>query len=69
MQSPETQPPSPFAFDPVEDAIRAIADGQFVVVMDDESRENEGDLVCAASKVTVEGMAWMIRATRSVTPG
>jgi len=32
-------------------------------VMDDESRENEGDLVCAAGKVTTEGMAWMIRHT------
>jgi len=35
-----------------------------VVVMDDEGRENEGDLVCAASKITTEGMAFMIRWTR-----
>lgn len=62
----ETTPPSPFTFDPVQDAIDAIARGEFVVVMDDESRENEGDLICAAEKVTTEGMAWMIRWTRYV---
>ncbi|WVR08293.1 3,4-dihydroxy-2-butanone-4-phosphate synthase [Kwoniella sp. DSM 27419] len=58
-----TTPPSPFTFDSVPDAIEAIARGEFVVVMDDESRENEGDLVCAASKLTTEGMAWMIKWT------
>jgi 3,4-dihydroxy-2-butanone 4-phosphate synthase len=56
--------PSPFIFDPVADAIQAYKNGEFVVVMDDEGRENEGDLVCAAGKVTTEGMAWMIRWTR-----
>ncbi|ORX38022.1 putative 3,4 dihydroxy-2-butanone-4-phosphate synthase [Kockovaella imperatae] len=57
------QPPSPFQFDPVTDAIEAIARGEFVVIMDDESRENEGDIVCAAGKLTTEGMAWMIHWT------
>jgi 3,4-dihydroxy-2-butanone 4-phosphate synthase len=57
-------PPSPFTFDPIPDAIVAIRRGEFVVVMDDEGRENEGDLVCAASKITTEGMAFMIRWTR-----
>ncbi|EIW71764.1 hypothetical protein TREMEDRAFT_60678 [Tremella mesenterica DSM 1558] len=56
-------PSIPFTFDPVEFAVEAIRNGEFVVVMDDENRENEGDVVCAASKVTTEGMAWMIRAT------
>jgi 3,4-dihydroxy-2-butanone 4-phosphate synthase len=60
----ERTPPSPFKFDTIEDATRAIANGEFVVVMDDESRENEGDLICAAEKVTTEGMAWMIKWTR-----
>lgn len=60
----ERTPPSPFKFDTIEDATRAIANGDFVVVMDDESRENEGDLICAAEKVTTEGMAWMIKWTR-----
>jgi 3,4-dihydroxy 2-butanone 4-phosphate synthase len=64
----EKAPPSPFTFDTIEDATEAMKNGEFVVVMDDESRENEGDLICAAEKVTTEGMAWMIRWTRSVSP-
>lgn len=59
-----TSIPSPFIFDPIPEAIEAFKNGEFVVVMDDEGRENEGDLVCAAGKVTTEGMAWMIRWTR-----
>lgn len=46
-------------FDPVEDAIAAIANGEMVIVADDEDRENEGDLVCAASKVTPEIINFM----------
>lgn len=66
VSNPPTTPPTPFQFDPVPDAIEAIKRGEFVVVMDDESRENEGDVVCAASAVTTEGMAWMIKWTRCV---
>jgi 3,4-dihydroxy 2-butanone 4-phosphate synthase len=58
--------PSPFQFDPVEEAVAAIKNGEFVVVMDDEDRENEGDVICAASKITEEGMAWFIKWTRWV---
>ena len=36
-------------FDPVEEAIAEIANGNMVIVTDDESRENEGDLIMAAS--------------------
>ena len=53
-----------FAFDPIEDALAAFAKGQFLVVADDEGRENEGDLIIAASEVSTEKMAWMIRHTR-----
>ncbi|KAI9632917.1 3,4 dihydroxy-2-butanone-4-phosphate synthase [Dioszegia hungarica] len=63
ISQPPTTPPSPFTFDSVPKAIEAYKNGEFVVVMDDEGRENEGDLVCAAGKVTTEGMAWMIRWT------
>ena len=42
--------PSPFA--PVEDAVAAIRRGDMVIVVDDEDRENEGDLTIAAEKVT-----------------
>jgi 3,4-dihydroxy 2-butanone 4-phosphate synthase / GTP cyclohydrolase II len=47
-------------FDPVEDAITEIANGNMVIVTDDESRENEGDLIMAASKVTPEAVNKMI---------
>lgn len=55
-----------FAFDAVEDALAAFARGEFLVVMDDEGRENEGDLIIAAEHVTTEKMAWMIRHSRCV---
>jgi 3,4-dihydroxy 2-butanone 4-phosphate synthase/GTP cyclohydrolase II len=46
-------------FDTIDDAIRDIADGKFVVVLDDEDRENEGDLLCAASLCTPEHVTFM----------
>ncbi len=46
-------------FDRVEDAIQDIRDGKMVIVADDEDRENEGDLVCAASAVTPEIINFM----------
>jgi len=53
-------------FDPIPDAIAAIAAGRAVVVVDDEDRENEGDLVFAASKATAELVGFMIRHTSGV---
>lgn len=50
-------------FDPVERAVAAMARGEFVVVVDDETRENEGDLVIAADAVTPQAMAFMVRYT------
>ncbi len=47
------------SFDRVEDAIRDIAEGRMIIVADDEDRENEGDLVCAASAVTPEMVNFM----------
>lgn len=47
----------------VEDAIAAIADGRMVVVVDDDDRENEGDIVMAAAKATPAQMAFIIRNT------
>src|SRR5579871_5506083 len=46
---------------PVADAIQAFAHGEIVVVTDDDDRENEGDLVVAASLCTTEKMAFIIR--------
>ena len=52
-----------FTFDTMEDALASFARGEFLVVMDDENRENEGDLIIAASLCTTEKMAWMIKHT------
>ncbi len=53
-------------FTQIERAIEAIARGEFVVVVDDEDRENEGDLIMAAEKATPESMGFMIRYTSGV---
>jgi 3,4-dihydroxy 2-butanone 4-phosphate synthase / GTP cyclohydrolase II len=47
------------AFDCVEDAIDDIRQGRLVIVADDEDRENEGDLVCAAAKITPDLVNFM----------
>jgi len=52
-----------FAFDSMEDALAAFSAGEFLVVVDDENRENEGDLIIAANQCTTEKMAWMIKHT------
>ncbi len=44
---------------PIEDALAAIADGRMIVVVDDENRENEGDIVVAAEKVTDKTINFM----------
>ena len=49
------------SFDSVESALEDIAAGRIVIVTDDECRENEGDLIMAASKVTDEAIGLMIR--------
>jgi 3,4-dihydroxy 2-butanone 4-phosphate synthase/GTP cyclohydrolase II len=50
------------AFGTVVQAIQDLRDGKFVVVADDESRENEGDLICAAELVTTDMVNFMLRA-------
>jgi 3,4-dihydroxy 2-butanone 4-phosphate synthase/GTP cyclohydrolase II len=50
----------------LEEAISALANGQFVIVADDESRENEGDLILAAEKATPQALAFMIRHTTGI---
>lgn len=55
---------TPFA--PVSQAIEVLRAGKFVIVVDDEARENEGDLVMAAEHVTEESMAFLIRHTGGV---
>ncbi len=48
-----------YQLDPIEDAIEAIKNGEVIIVVDDEDRENEGDFVCAAEKVTPEIINFM----------
>ena len=48
-----------YTLDPIEDAIEAIKNGEVIIVVDDEDRENEGDFVCAAEKVTPEIINFM----------
>jgi 3,4-dihydroxy 2-butanone 4-phosphate synthase / GTP cyclohydrolase II len=52
--------------DPIEDAIQEIRAGRALIVVDDEDRENEGDLIFAASRATPELVAFMIRYTSGV---
>ena len=52
--------------DTVERALADIAAGKAVVVVDDEDRENEGDIIFAAAKATPELMAWTIRHSSGV---
>jgi 3,4-dihydroxy 2-butanone 4-phosphate synthase len=55
--------PLPKEFDSIESTIEAFRNGEFIVVLDDADRENEGDLIIAAEDITTEKMAFMIRYT------
>ena len=55
-----------FRFDTVEEAIETIKNGGMVIVADDESRENEGDLICAAEFATPENVNFMITEAKGV---
>ena len=50
----------------IEDAINDFREGKFVIVVDDEDRENEGDLICAAEKITPEMVNFMLKYARGV---
>ena len=52
--------------DSIEEAIQDFKDGQFVIVVDDEDRENEGDLIIAAEKITPEKVNFMLKNARGV---
>ena len=51
---------------PIEDVIAAIARGEMIVMVDDEDRENEGDLIMAAQFATAEKIAFIVRHTSGV---
>jgi 3,4-dihydroxy 2-butanone 4-phosphate synthase / GTP cyclohydrolase II len=54
----------PFA--PISDVLAALRAGRMIVLVDDENRENEGDLVCAAEFITPEHVNFMLREARGV---
>lgn len=54
------------AFDSIEDGIRDIRAGKMVIVVDDEDRENEGDLTMAADRVTTEAINFMAKHGRGL---
>ena len=45
--------------DSIEEAIEAIRNGEVIIVVDDEDRENEGDFICAAEKITPQIVNFM----------
>ncbi len=53
-------------FDSIQDAINEIREGRMIIIVDDEDRENEGDLVCAAEKTTPEIINFMARHARGL---
>lgn len=50
----------------VEEALKDFKEGKFVIVVDDEDRENEGDLIIAAEKITAEKVNFMLKYARGV---
>jgi 3,4-dihydroxy 2-butanone 4-phosphate synthase/GTP cyclohydrolase II len=57
---------SPVTLATIEAAVADIRDGRMIIIVDDEDRENEGDLVCAAEKVTPEIINFMARHARGL---
>ena len=55
-----------FKLNTIEEAIEDFREGKFVIVVDDEDRENEGDLICAAEKITPEMVNFMLKNARGV---
>jgi len=54
------------SFVTVDEAIKDFQDGKFVIIVDDEDRENEGDLTLAAQKVTPDAINFMAKLGRGL---
>ena len=50
----------------IDEAVKDFRDGKFVIVVDDEDRENEGDLICAAEKITPDMVNFMLKNARGL---
>ena len=55
-----------FKLNKIEEALEDFREGKFVIVVDDEDRENEGDLICAAEKITPEMVNFMLKNARGL---
>ena len=55
-----------FKLNTIEEAIAYIREGKFVIVVEDEDRENEGDFITAAEKITPEQVNFMLKEGRGV---
>ena len=55
-----------FKLNSIEEAIEDFKEGKFVIVVDDEDRENEGDLIMAAEKITPEKVNFLLKNARGV---
>ena len=55
-----------FKLNTIEEALKDFKEGKFVIVVDDEDRENEGDLIMAAEKITPEAVNFMLKNARGV---
>ena len=55
-----------YTFTPIDEAMQAYANGEILILVDDEDRENEGDFVMAAEKVTAEAINFMIQHGRGL---
>lgn len=56
----------PFKLNTIEEAVKDFKEGRFVIVVDDEDRENEGDLIIAAEKITPDDVNFMLKNARGV---
>ncbi len=56
----------PLKLNTIDEALDDFKAGRFVIVVDDEDRENEGDLICAAEKITPEMVNFMLKEARGV---
>ena len=53
-------------FNSIEEILEDLREGKLVVVMDDEGRENEGDLLCAAEHITTDKINFMVKEARGL---
>jgi 3,4-dihydroxy 2-butanone 4-phosphate synthase/GTP cyclohydrolase II len=63
---PPAEEPGPSAFNAIEEILAELRDGRMVIILDDEDRENEGDLIMAAEHATPDMVAFMIRHTSGI---